>query len=59
MLPPRIDRAAVRSRIGEYKDAVPEEKRAAIYQDLIGFVPPRIDQNPNRAVMPNWRGAPR
>lgn len=47
MLPPRIDRAAVRSRIGEYKDTVPEQERAAIYQDLIGFVPPRIEARLN------------
>jgi alkylhydroperoxidase/carboxymuconolactone decarboxylase family protein YurZ len=47
MLPPRIDRAVVRSRIGEYKDKVPEEKRAAIYQDLLGFVPPRIEARLN------------
>lgn len=47
MLPPRIDRAVVRSRIGEYKDKVPEEERAAIYQDLLGFVPPRIEARLN------------
>jgi alkylhydroperoxidase/carboxymuconolactone decarboxylase family protein YurZ len=47
MLPPRIDRAAVRSRIGDYKDTVPEEKRAAIYKDLIGFIPPRIEARLN------------
>jgi alkylhydroperoxidase/carboxymuconolactone decarboxylase family protein YurZ len=47
MLPPRIDRAAVRNRIGEYKDKVPEEKRAALYQELLGFVPPRIEARLN------------
>ena len=47
MLPPRIDRAAVRSRIGDYKDTVSEEKRAAIYTDLIGFIPPRIEARLN------------
>jgi len=44
MLPPRIDTKAVHDRIGPYADtAVPVEERNAIYQDLLGFVPPRIE----------------
>lgn len=43
-LPPRIDAAAVRSRIGPYADKVATlEQRTAFYGELIGFVPPRIE----------------
>jgi len=48
MLPPRIDTAAVRSVIGEYKDtAETVEARGEIYKELIGFVPPRIEARLN------------
>lgn len=43
MLPPRIDRKLVSARIGPYADAVSYDERVAIYKDLIGFVPPRIE----------------
>src|SRR5262245_47480069 len=44
MLPPPIDARAVRERIGAYADpAVSFEARGAIYKDLLGFVPPRIE----------------
>jgi 4-carboxymuconolactone decarboxylase len=44
MLPPRIDAAAVHERIGPYADTRASlEERSAIYRDLIGFVPPRIE----------------
>lgn len=43
-LPPRIDAQAVRSRIGPYADTkMSIDERNAIYRDLIGFVPPRIE----------------
>jgi 4-carboxymuconolactone decarboxylase len=43
-LPPRIDAAAVRERIGPYADrAATINERNAIYSELIGFVPPRIE----------------
>lgn len=43
-LPPRIDVNAVRDAIGTYADrAATLEERNAIYRDLIGFVPPRIE----------------
>ncbi|MCK9508876.1 MAG: carboxymuconolactone decarboxylase family protein [Pigmentiphaga sp.] len=44
MLPKRVNRDVIDQRIGKYAD--PEaslEERAAIYQELIGFVPPRIE----------------
>lgn len=47
MLPPRIDIDAVRQTIGEYADPVGYEQRVAIYQDLIGFLPPRIEARLN------------
>jgi 4-carboxymuconolactone decarboxylase len=48
MLPPRIDTAAVRAVIGEYKDTAESvEARGEIYKDLIGFVPPRIEARLN------------
>ena len=44
MLPPRIDQGAVARRIGPYDDKNQGiEERAAVYQDLLGFVPPRIE----------------
>ncbi len=44
MLPPRIDTKAVHERIGPYSDtSAAIEERNAIYQDLLGFVPPRIE----------------
>src|SRR5262245_331720 len=44
MLPPRIDQAAVTDRIGPYADPkATAEERGAIYQELLGFVPPRIE----------------
>ena len=44
MLPTRIHREAVRERIGPYADpSVSYEERARPYQELIGFVPPRIE----------------
>jgi 4-carboxymuconolactone decarboxylase len=43
-LPPRIDAKAVRERIGAYADKVASiDERNAIYRELIGFVPPRIE----------------
>jgi alkylhydroperoxidase/carboxymuconolactone decarboxylase family protein YurZ len=48
MLPSRINLDAVRKSIGEYADtdATPEA-RAAIYHDLVGFLPPRIEARIN------------
>ncbi len=44
MLPKRINAAVVKKRIGEYADTeVTAEQRGKIYEDLIGFVPPRIE----------------
>ncbi|MDB5855510.1 MAG: carboxymuconolactone decarboxylase family protein [Herminiimonas sp.] len=44
MLPPRIDKEIVQKSIGEYADTnQTEAQRSAIYQDLLGFVPPRIE----------------
>lgn len=44
MLPKRIDSAAVKKRIGEYSDTEATlEQRGKIYEELIGFVPPRIE----------------
>jgi alkylhydroperoxidase/carboxymuconolactone decarboxylase family protein YurZ len=43
-LPPRIDLNSVRERIGAYVDKVASfEDRTDIYNELIGFVPPRIE----------------
>jgi len=47
MLPNRIHREAVRERIGPSVDPVPYEERTRPYQDLIGFVPPRIEARLN------------
>ncbi|VCU69058.1 hypothetical protein PIGHUM_01118 [Pigmentiphaga humi] len=44
MLPKRINREVVDSRIGAYADTEHSlDERAAIYEELIGFVPPRIE----------------
>ena len=44
MLPPRINRAAVQKSMGSYADeSASLEQRAAIYEELVGFVPPRIE----------------
>ena len=43
-LPPRIDAKIVRESIGPYADPkVPLAERNAIYSELLGFVPPRIE----------------
>ncbi|MBI5908978.1 MAG: hypothetical protein HY848_03355 [Betaproteobacteria bacterium] len=42
MLPPCINTKAVQAAMGEYADENETlAQRAAIYQELIGFVPPR------------------
>jgi alkylhydroperoxidase/carboxymuconolactone decarboxylase family protein YurZ len=44
MLPPRVDTRVVKEKIGPYADtAATLEERSAIYQELLGFVPPRIE----------------
>lgn len=44
MLPPRIDAKAVAETIGSYADTkMTAEERGAIYKELIGFLPPRIE----------------
>lgn len=44
MLPKRVNREVIDQRIGKYADPnVSLEERAAIYQELIGFIPPRIE----------------
>ena len=44
MLPPRIDQATVRNAIGPYADQEQTiEQRGAVYKELLGFVPPRIE----------------
>jgi alkylhydroperoxidase/carboxymuconolactone decarboxylase family protein YurZ len=44
MLPPRIDAQAVKKTIGPYADKKATlDERGAIYKDLLGFVPPRIE----------------
>lgn len=48
MLPPRIDANVVKRRIGAYADSKQSlEQRGAVYQDLLGFVPPRIEARLN------------
>jgi 4-carboxymuconolactone decarboxylase len=48
MIPPRVSLDAVRDRIGSYADKRQSaEQRTAIYKDLIGFVPPRIEARIN------------
>lgn len=42
-LPPRIDTQIVRETMGPYADETAIETRNAIYRDLLGFVPPRIE----------------
>lgn len=44
MIPARIDTASVRARIGDYADIQRSaEERGRIYEELLGFVPPRIE----------------
>jgi 4-carboxymuconolactone decarboxylase len=44
MLPPRINLESVKSSMGEYADpAASFEARSAIYEELLGFLPPRIE----------------
>ena len=44
MLPKRINKDVVRKRIGAYADKqASAEERGKIYEELIGFVPPRIE----------------
>jgi alkylhydroperoxidase/carboxymuconolactone decarboxylase family protein YurZ len=44
MIPNRISRPAVEKSIGKYSDPdVSFEERGRIYEDLIGFLPPRIE----------------
>lgn len=44
MLPPRADPAILRKTIGAYADKKQSaEQRGRIYEELIGFVPPRVD----------------
>ena len=48
MIPPRIDKEAVRARIGAYADEkASAEERGRIYEELIGFLPPRIEARLN------------
>ncbi len=48
MIPPRVNLDAVRQRIGAYADKRESaEARSAIYQQLVGFVPPRIEARIN------------
>ena len=43
MLRPRIDAKVVRQRIGAYADKTSMEQRNAIYRELFGFVPARVE----------------
>lgn len=44
MIPPRIDTAAVARAMGPYADTHQTvEERGKVYEELIGFVPPRIE----------------
>jgi alkylhydroperoxidase/carboxymuconolactone decarboxylase family protein YurZ len=48
MLPARINLEAVQKRIGEYSDKqVSAAERGRIYEELLGFVPPRIEARIN------------
>ena len=48
MIPPRVNIDLVRERIGPYAEQdYAQEERFAIYKDLIGFVPPRIEARIN------------
>jgi len=47
-LPPRIDPKIVQEKIGPYADPnASVAERGAIYQELLGFVPPRIEARLN------------
>lgn len=44
MLPPRINKDAVQKSMGSYADeSVSLEQRTAIYEELVGFLPPRVE----------------
>jgi alkylhydroperoxidase/carboxymuconolactone decarboxylase family protein YurZ len=44
MLPPRIDAKCVHEAMGPYADAQESlDRRGKVYQELLGFVPPRIE----------------
>src|SRR5215467_7135568 len=44
MLPPRVDTEIVKKKIGRYADTEATlAERGALYQELLGFVPPRIE----------------
>lgn len=48
MIPPRVNLDIVRERIGPYAaQDQSQEERFAVYRDLIGFVPPRIEARIN------------
>jgi len=48
MIPPRVSVDVVRERIGHYADKkATAEERYAIYKELIGFLPPRIEARIN------------
>ncbi len=48
MIPPRVNVDVVRERIGAYADKEQSaDQRTAIYKELIGFVPPRIEARIN------------
>lgn len=48
MLPNRVNIEAIRSAIGAYRDARSSfEDRARIYEELIGFLPPRVEARLN------------
>src|SRR5262245_13248693 len=48
MIPPRVSVDVVRERIGPYADKQQTaEQRYAIYKELIGFLPPRIEARIN------------
>ena len=48
MIPPRVNVDIVRERIGTYADKQhTAEERFAIYRELIGFLPPRIEARIN------------
>jgi 4-carboxymuconolactone decarboxylase len=48
MLPSRIDTEAVKRAMGPYADTTASfEKRAEPYQELVGFLPPRIEARLN------------
>ena len=48
MIPPRVNIDLVRERIGAYAEQdYTQEERFAIYKELIGFVPPRIEARIN------------